>query len=177
MSSRGGAVWSARRAHNPKVVWFKSCPRNHLNGSLKNEPFYTQRQDLNESVKKSTVDFCRFQRLTEAMRKAYPHTKRFALSIARANLLPPQPLKKRNLSTKANCVFLRPFGVFHGFSGFLGLKTGFRAATQLFRSPFFLFSGQKCWCTFGVSLLCKEHQKRLTTQDLNPEKAAFKPIF
>ena len=27
--SRGGAVRSARRAHNPKVVWFKSCPRNH----------------------------------------------------------------------------------------------------------------------------------------------------
>ena len=28
--SRSGAVWSARRAHNPKVVRFKSHLRNHI---------------------------------------------------------------------------------------------------------------------------------------------------
>lgn len=28
---RGGAVWSARRAHNPEVAWFKSRPRYNMN--------------------------------------------------------------------------------------------------------------------------------------------------
>ena len=78
------------------------------------------------------------------------------------------PLKKRNLSTKANCVSLRPFGVFRGFSGFLSLKTGFRAATQLFRSPIFLFSEQKKRVSFRRSLHQQRTPKRINRVGLEP---------
>ena len=64
--------------------------------------------------------------------------------------LVPSQKKKRNLSTTTFCVFLRPFGVFRGFSGFLSLKTGFRAASQLFRSPFFCFPDAKTAKNAGV---------------------------
>ena len=60
------------------------------------------------------------------------------------------------------CVSLRPFGVFYGFFGLFGPKTGFRAATQLFWSPFFLFSGQKSVYLLGVLYTNKDRPKGLT---------------
>ena len=49
------------------------------------------------------------------------------------------------------------------------------------RKPDFFISGsengRKCWCTFCVSLLCKELQKNTGWVDLNLEKPVIKPFF
>ncbi len=54
-------------------------------------------------------------------------------------------------------------------TGIFGLQCGQPAAAE----PDFLLSerenGRKCWYTFCVSLLCKEHQKSTGWKDLNPE--------
>jgi len=61
--------------------------------------------------------------------------------------------------------FLRTFIVFQGF---LGLKSGFRAASTLFRNPIFSFSWQKYRRAFRVSLRCEKKQKVSRREDLNP---------
>ena len=75
------------------------------------------------------------------------------------------------------CALLAFFAISRGFSGFLSQKTGFRAAFTLFRSPIFSFSSQKFWCTFRVSLLCKENEKVSRRRDLNSKWCPFRFFF
>ena len=63
--------------------------------------------------------------------------------------------------------FFAPFWRFSRFFGLFGLKNGLQSSNAAVPEPFFSVFRAKCWCTFFVSLLCKERQKYTGWKDLN----------